>query len=130
MKSSRPTGSVIICVLVALLVVVGLATSMVKTALQGRQAIRNERQLVQVELLVEAGILRGTKQLRADAQYEGEVWQLAPDAIPGTGAARVEIKVDRADETSPPNIEVVARLGDDPHRVIQRSYTFTLSDEE
>ncbi len=124
-------GSILVCVLVCLVIVTGIATSMLKSALQARHTIRQERLLIQTQFLLDAGIQRAVAKFHEDSAYEGETWRLAGDAIPGHESAQVEIKVSPSNDVTPSSsVHVVAQLGSDTPLPIQRSYTFSISNEE
>jgi type II secretory pathway component PulK len=130
-QKQKCSGSILVCVLICLVIVSGIATSMLKSALQARQLVRQERQLTQTQFLLEAGIQRAVAQLRENPNYQGETWRLAAEAIPGHKSAQVEIKVTTAsNEGSATSVQVVAQLGADAPLPIQRSYTFSISNEE
>lgn len=116
-------GSVLICVLVCLSVATALVTASVHTALQARRQMRAYRQLRQTELLLEAGAQRAVGQLRASADYTGEMWNLAVTTIPGFESARVEIEVEGATGDTLRRIHVVARLPAGEAPGVQRSTT-------
>lgn len=124
-QRDKNCGSVLICVLVCLLIVTGLAASMVKSALQARRFVRQQRQQVQAQFLLEAGIRRAVQKLNADAVFSGETWELDEEIIPGS--AVVEIKVSPDDVKT---VEVIAQLPANSPLSVRRSYTFAVSNEE
>ena len=121
-------GSSLICVLVALLIVMGLTGSMLKTALRARHAVRQERQFSQTQFLLEAGIQRAVSKLSGDGEYRGETWRLDSTAIPGHDSAVVEIAVTPGDNGEAMNVQIVAQLPADSPLSIQRTYNFPLPD--
>jgi Tfp pilus assembly protein PilV len=122
------SGSALICVLVALLIVMGLTASMLKTALQARDAVHHERQLGQTLFLMEAGIQRAVGKLSSDGEYRGETWRLDSSAIPGHDSAVVEITVTPGDNEETANVQVVAKLPAESLLSIQRTYHFPFPD--
>ncbi|TWU28053.1 hypothetical protein [Bythopirellula polymerisocia] len=116
-------GAILICVLACLVIITSMVTATIRSALRSHLEVRQQRNLRQAELILEAGILRARQQVLADPDYKGEVWQLAVDTIPGTDSATIEIATQPAVEAR--QINVTARLGEDSHRRIQRTYTFT-----
>jgi len=124
----RRHGSSLICVLVALLIVMGLTASMLNTALRARHAVRQERQKSQTQFLLEAGIQRAVGKLSADGEYWGETWRLDSSAIPGHDSAVVEITVTPGDNEETANVQVVAKLPAESPLSIQRTYHFPFPD--
>ena len=130
MRRAQRTGTMIICVLACLVIVTALAASMLKSALSGRKAVRQELQLSQTEFLLEAGIQRAVQKFNDDPEYTGEAWQLTKEVIPNCDSAVVEIAVSPATDDQPAQIEVIAQIPADAPQSVRRSYTFPLSNEE
>jgi hypothetical protein len=127
----RPhTGSILIGVLAALLVVTGIVASMVKSALQARQAVQQQRLVVQTEFLLEAGIQRAVAKLAANPEYAGETWRLDAEILSGFDAAIVKINVSPPDGETASSVETIAQFPADSPRSVRRSFTFTVSNEE
>jgi hypothetical protein len=91
-RPSRP-AAILIVALVTLLVVSSLVLSMVKRSLDDRRQLRQEHDLQQVELLVDAGLRRAAIRLVADADFDGETWDISAAELNGHGDARVVIEV-------------------------------------
>jgi type II secretory pathway component PulK len=123
-KRTEPNGrsaSVLVCVLACMAVATALVVATTRSALQARREIRMQRQLRQVEFVLEAGIDRAARQLSAESQYSGETWTLSEATVPELGSAQVVIEV------SPQDVQVVARLPATGPVVVQRSYTFPIN---
>lgn len=120
--SGRP-GAILICVLVCLAIVTAMVTATIRSALQAHLQVRQQWALRQTELVLEAGIMRARQQVAANPDYEGEIWELADDTLPGETPAKIEIVVERADESR--SVRVIARLGAESKQRVQRSYEFT-----
>lgn len=105
----------LVCVVVASLVLVGLARLVVAE----RDRVRAELWQVQASWLAESGIQRAAARLAADPAYRGETWNIPAEALGGQDRGVVRIEV----ETSPQQpgqrlIRVQADYPDDPvHRV-------------
>jgi hypothetical protein len=99
-RPSRP-AAILIVALVTLLVVSSLVLSMVKRSLDDRRQLRREHDLQQVELLVDAGLRRAAIRLAADADFDGETWDIPAAELNGHSDARVVIEVApaRSDES-------------------------------
>lgn len=102
-------GALLICVLVCLLVACALISSTVRSALRSRRDVRVQHQMRQTELLLDAGVLRAARLLRASADYQGESWR-PTTAITRFDNALVKIHVTRGDNDSR-LVEVIASLG-------------------
>jgi hypothetical protein len=95
-RRPRRSAAILIVALVTLLVVSSLALSMVKRALDDRRQLRQEHDLQQVELLVDAGLRRAAIRLAGDADFDGETWDISAAELNGHGDARIVIEVTRA----------------------------------
>jgi type II secretory pathway component PulK len=129
-RRRRQSGLILICVLACLAIVMGIAASMLKTALAARRAARQELQLSQTEFLLAAGVQLAVQQLTEDEDYSGETWELAGDVLPGNESAVVEIDVVAPNNDQPAQVRVTAQLPADSPESIRRSYTFSLIREE
>ena len=123
-RRKRRAGFVMVCVIACTGIVMSIALVMTQASLRQRDVVRQERQLRQAQLLVEAGHLRATEKLIQDQDYQGEAWQLTREGLPGFESALVKITVTRQDDDTQPRILVVARLPADSDRAIQRSGNF------
>jgi type II secretory pathway component PulK len=102
-------GALLVCVLVCLLVACSLVTAMTSNALRFRRDVRLQHQMRQTELLLDAGVLRAARLLRASSDYQGESWR--PDhAIERFGNPQIEIRVETIDSDSR-RVAVTAGLG-------------------
>lgn len=127
MTKQKPSGTILICILVSLVIVAGITGSMLKNALEARKAMRNELRLRQTEFILDAAVQRAAAKLQKDPDYDGEVWQLE-NALPNADSAQATIEVVSVDEAQTSNVKVTAQIsGPQP---IQRTYTFSLSNEE
>jgi hypothetical protein len=95
-RRQRRSAAILIVALVTLLVVSSLVLSMVKRALDDRRQLRQEHHLQQVELLVDAGLRRAAIRLAADADFDGDTWDIPAAELKGHGDARVVIEITRA----------------------------------
>jgi hypothetical protein len=104
-RRQRRSATVLIVALVTLLVVSSLVLSMVKRAIDDRRQLRREHDLQQVELLVDAGLRRAAIRLDADADFEGETWDIPAAELKGHDDARVVIEVTSASADESPSKE-------------------------
>ena len=127
-NSKSRTGTVLICVLACLGVVIALIMSTVQSSLRGRHEVRLQRQLVQTELLCEAGVQRAVKKLTISPDYLGEKW-MPKLGIPSFDLALIEIRTKASsDDPKTLGVEVVATLATstESNDSMQRSHTFTI----
>ncbi len=120
-------ASILVCVLACMVVAMALVVSTTRSALRARREVRTQRQLRQVEFVLEAGIQRAARQLSNHAEYRGETWNLSPTATAGLDSVQVEIEVSSIDGARPRQVKVVARLPAESPTLIQRSYTFPIN---
>ncbi len=85
-------GVILICVLAAMVVVTTIAGVTVRSTLRARQMCKTERDLIQLELLIDAGMQRAQQRLAQDANYAGEDWLELEGPVPGS-LMHVDIKV-------------------------------------
>lgn len=95
-RGAKRSGWVLIVALVAIGVFLGISTVGIRWMLRSRQEMRVERDLLQVGLLIDAGITRAMSSYSADREYRGELWLDQFDV--GSGRRmRVEIREDLGD---------------------------------
>ncbi len=116
-------GVVLVCVLVCACIATTLAITATAAALHQRQRVRSERQLRQVELLLDAGMQRAVRQLSSTSSYSGETWRLESGTMPGFPSARVHIDVTRQSAVAC-TVAVVATLPADAQTPVQRTHRF------
>jgi len=124
-RQPRKQGAVLVCVIVCLAVVTLLLAGMLKRTLLTRRQIRTERHARQTEWLVQAGAERAAFRLAGDAEYTGEMWPLAADAIVGTDPGVVSISVNR-DSTNRASVQVVAEYPSGTVASIRRTRKFLI----
>ena len=121
------SGTVLICVLACLGVVIALVMSTVQSSLRGRREVRLQRQLVQTELLCEAGVQRAVKKLTISPDYHGEKW-MPKLGITSFAFVLIEIRTKASsDDPRSLRVEVIATLATstESNDSMQRSHTFT-----
>ncbi len=95
-RGTKRSGWVLMVALVAIGVFLGISTVGIRWMLRSRQEMRVERDLLQVGLLIDAGITRAMSSYSADREYRGELWLDQFDV--GSGRRmRVEIREDLGD---------------------------------
>ena len=127
-NSKSRSGTVLICVLACLGVVIALVMSTVQSSLRGRREVRLQRQLVQTELLCEAGVQRAVKKLTISPDYNGEKW-MPKLGITSFDFVLIEIRTKASsDDPKSLRVEVIATLATstESNDSMQRSHTFTI----
>lgn len=103
-KASRRSGAILIVALVAVAIFTGLAATNIRWVLRHRQTVKSERDLIQVQLLCDAGCDRAAGRLARDAGYVGEVWIDQQD--PDTGVmTKVSIEILRDGDRAIANVQ-------------------------
>ena len=128
MKSRSRSGTILICVLACLGIVIALVMTTMQSSLRGRREVRMQRQLIQTEFLCEAGVQRAVQQLKKAPEYKGEIW------IPKLGStsfenAAIEIRIEPSmDDINTLRAQVIATLANsaDSNDRMQRSHTFSI----
>jgi hypothetical protein len=123
----RRKGAVLVVTLACLVIVMALSGQMLVGALRSSRQMHAERDLLQCEQLLQAGVDRAARRIEADAEYMGEMLEAPPAELGGVAAGRVTIDVSRV-ESEAPRIRVQAEypLGSD--QSIRRSRSFALGD--
>lgn len=134
-RGANRSGWVLMVALVAIGVFLGISTVGIRWMLRSRQEMRVDRDLIQVGLLIDAGISRAMSSYSADREYRGELW-LEQFEVGSGRRMRVEIRenagdvvlpqVDKVDEKG---FEIVVRMErqDQTPNSIQRTKRITLS---
>jgi len=90
-KRSR-NGAILIVALVAVAIFTSLSVTNIRSILQHRQTVKSERDLIQAQLMCDAGCDRAATRFAADRNYQGEVWIDSQD--PATGVTmKVTVEV-------------------------------------
>ena len=121
-------GTVLVGVLACLSVVIAMVMVTVQSSLRGRKQVRQQRQLVQTELLCEAGVKRAIQQWTKSPNYVGEQWTPRLRGTPFESAV-VSISVrPLADKPDFARAEVTASLASSETSVdrMQRSHSFEI----
>ncbi|MCY2986051.1 MAG: hypothetical protein NTY15_20670 [Planctomycetota bacterium] len=121
-------GTVLICVLACLGVVIALVLCTTQSSLRGRREVRMQSQLLQTDLLCDAGVLRAKQQFNQSPDYVGEKW------TPNLGVthfryASLEIRIKpMSGGTNQAQAEVIASLAsaEDSTDRMQRSHKFII----
>jgi len=71
---TRRGAATIICAMTATVVFLAIAGTAIKTALRSRQERKTERDLHQVDFLLQSGFIRAKTRLEESNQYSGEIW--------------------------------------------------------
>ncbi len=121
-------GTVLICVLACMGVVIALVLCTTQSSLRGRREVRMQRQLLQTDLLCEAGVQRAKQQFKKSPDYVGEKW--TPNlGVTGFQYASIEIRIKQlsvgANQTQAEVIAWLASSEDSTDRM-QRSHTFII----
>ena len=125
-RQRRRCGAVLIVTLVCLVIVMALVGTMLVGAMRRGRQLKVERDLVQCELLLQAGIDRAADQLAASpVDYVGETLEITAAEIGGSSAGQVTIEVTRNGQ--PPQVRVQAEYPAASDHSVRRSRTFQFS---
>ena len=119
-------GAVLVCVLVCLTITTLLLIALLKQTLHARRQLRIERNARQTEWLVQAGVERAAFRLAESAEYNGEQWELAADAIVGAAPGTVEISVNR-EQPGKVRVQIVAEYPAQSEFSIRRTREFLIN---
>jgi hypothetical protein len=134
-STSKPSrqGALLIATLACMAVVIAIIGVLFSSSLRTRRQLHSERDLRQVELLVDAGLRRAAAQLSAGESYDGETWRIPADQLLLNGAAEVTITVappkdseDSSEDGEMNDVTISARYPLNVVRTVQRTSTFTI----
>lgn len=126
--TSRRRGAMLVVALACLAIVMAIIGVMLQGALRARRQLHVERDLRQVELLLEAGLDRAAFQLDSDDDYAGETWQIPASDLLGRGDGEVVIVAERSGDAEPWQVRVAAEYPVGTPRSVRRSRTFQVQD--
>ncbi|MEM6473013.1 MAG: hypothetical protein AAF802_25860, partial [Planctomycetota bacterium] len=110
----------LICVLACMVIVTGLLAIMQHQAVSSRSEIKQRITRLQLQRVLDAGILRCAQQLKANPEYSGELWQPEFSLLNQTSTASVKIEV------SGEVANLTVSVGESP-RQLSLSQSFQLS---
>jgi hypothetical protein len=87
-------GFILVAVVVVFTISLTLFGLWAKSAIAHHQQVRNEQLRLQAVRLAEAGVRRAVGRRAADADYVEETWVVPAEAIGGTHAAEVRIRIE------------------------------------
>ncbi|BBO35272.1 hypothetical protein [Lacipirellula parvula] len=126
-------GALLIAALACMAVAIAIIGVLFSSSLRTRRQLHAERDLRQVELLVDAGLRRAAAKLSADESYDGETWRIPADQLLQNGAAEVTIAVapsqkaeDSSEDDDTVDVTIAARYPLNIPRTVQRTRTFTI----
>ena len=125
-RKVKRSGAILIVALVAVAIFTSLAATNIRSVLRHRQAVKSERNMIQTQLLCEAGCDRAASMFASNQEYAGEVWLDMQD--PGTGlVTKVDIRMERKDGKAIAIVQAsLGGLNQSPQR-IQRTRHIVLS---
>lgn len=123
----RRSGAILIVALVALAIFASLSTTSIRSLLSHRQAVKTERDLIQAELLCDAGCDRAASRHAEDPAYAGELWLDQKD--PDTGVVmQVAIEILHKEGKTTASIRTSVGGRNQLPAKIQRTRTIVLSE--
>lgn len=121
--SRKRCGSITICVLACLIIVVSMVGWIARDAVSARRETKLRLQMIQTDRLLDAGILRAVRKSEDEPEYSGETWSPKLQLAEQDAEAAVTISVQQD------TISVTARMGSEPH-ITTKSYSFSPSNEQ
>ena len=131
---NRRGAAALLCAMTAAVVLLSISSVAIRTSLRARQERKTEKDLIQTEFLLDAGMLRAQQQLADNGSYTGEKWM---DIESPVGTGRFVIEIVAAPVTLPDakpierSVTVTARIDDRIYSPIKiqnsRTETITLN---
>ena len=97
-KTMHRKGSVLVIVLISMLVATMLGASLIRTVLVRQRQIHVLASQQQALWLAEAGVQRAFHELAEGPDYDGETWEVPPDALGEGREAKVTIEVSKTED--------------------------------
>ena len=123
-RASRRRGAMLVVALACLAIVMAIVGVMLQTALRARRQLHVERDLRQVELLLEAGVDRAAFGLASDSNYVGETWRIPSEQLLGCGDGEVVIVAARSGDAEPWSVRIAAEYASGAPTSVRRTRTF------
>ena len=127
-QSPRRRGAMLVVALACLAIVMAIVGVMLQGALRARRQLHVERDLRQVELLLEAGLDRAAFQLAGDDAYAGETWRIPANDLLGRGDGEVVIVAERSGDAEPWQVRIAAEYPVGTPTSVRRTQTFLVQD--
>lgn len=121
-------GAMLVVALACLAIVMAIVGVMLQGALRARRQLHVERDLRQVELLLEAGLDRAAFQLADDDAYAGETWRIPANDLLRRGDGEVVIVAERSGDAEPWRVRIVAEYPVGTPASVRRTQTFLVQD--
>jgi len=126
-RKRSQNGSILIVALVAVAIFTSLSVTNIRSILQHRQRVKSERDLIQAQLMCDAGCDRASTKFAADPSYPGEVWIDSQD--PATGVTmKVTVEVLLKQNQKIANVQASIEGRSHQPAKIQRSRLIALDD--
>lgn len=126
-------GAVLIMALVCLVLAVMIGGALLRWVVLEHKLLATRADQSQARWLAEAAIERAAVRLASDAEYPGEIWEIAAGELPSGQAGRAELRIDAIeDQARQRSITVVAEYPLDagtPARV-RKQITYQLPQED
>lgn len=112
-------GVLLVIALICLLIVSMIGMTVLRTAATQRRQTLREQLRIQADWLAEAGLERAAARWAADADYDGETWQIPASELDGRHAAvvRITLRPMKAD----PERRMVSITAEFPKDDVQRA---------
>lgn len=127
-QAPRRRGAMLVVALACLAIVMAIIGVMLQGALRARRQLHVERNLRQVELLLEAGLDRAAFQLAGEDDYAGETWRIPASDLLGNGDGEVVIVATHSGDAEPWRVRVAAEYPVGSPASVRRTRTFLVQD--
>ncbi len=127
-RNSKRTGATLVIALVFSAVATMFLITSLSQTLRTYRSTRLDLQRPQVQLMIDAGMRKALSELRTNASYTGETWDVSP-AFENQGTSLKQITITRNDDGDSVEITITAHISDlspSDKTGIRQSYTFTL----
>lgn len=122
-------GTVLVIFMVSLAMLSMTAAAMLRVTLLQRSMVRNNELRIQSEWLFQSAVVRASSQLKSNAEYSGEEWNIAAESLGQTSNAVAKISIETVEGKTnerQASITVIYPPDDTERATVSRSVTISL----
>lgn len=122
-------GTVLVIFMISLAMLSMTAAAMLRVTLLQRSMVRNNELRIQSEWLFQSAVVRASSQLKSNAEYSGEEWNISAESLGQTSNAVAKISIETVEGKTnerQASITVIYPPDDTERATVSRSVTISL----
>ena len=122
-------GTVLVIFMISLAMLSMTAAAMLRVTLLQRSMVRNNELRIQSEWLFQSAVVRASSQLKSNAKYSGEEWNISTESLGQTSSAVAKISIETVEGKTNErqvSITVIYPPDDTERATVSRSVTISL----